>query len=286
MLRFPESVPNFRKNKIVSFEGIPAALFAIDQMEGSKNVFLTEHTLLFVLKGEKLIHFSAETPRISSSEVALLKRGIYSMSEYIPDEDRFEALLIFIPDEFFERIHLQFETPGKPDFEKPYMVVPSDELLDGFKLHYKSYICATLNNLEYILKVKLEELFLLLLSNQYKKELLRFIGSIVDGAPLQMDHIVRKYLFQPITISELARLSGRSAAAFKRDFAIHYQSSPRSWINQQRLKHAQTLLNGTNQRVAEIAYACGYENVPHFIRIFKKEFGLTPALYRRKKTTI
>ncbi|MBE7045235.1 MAG: helix-turn-helix transcriptional regulator, partial [Ruminococcaceae bacterium] len=35
-------------------------------------------------------------------------------------------------------------------------------------------------------------------------------------------------------------------------------------------------------RVEEISFACGYHNVEHFIRQFKKEVGMSPMQYRKK----
>ena len=47
-----------------------------------------------------------------------------------------------------------------------------------------------------------------------------------------------------------------------------------------RLKKAKTLLKNGNMTVENISYAVGYPNVEHFIRVFKKEFGMTPTQYR------
>ncbi len=34
--------------------------------------------------------------------------------------------------------------------------------------------------------------------------------------------------------------------------------------------------------VTEVAYDLGYENISHFIKLFKKKFGLTPKQYSLK----
>lgn len=47
-----------------------------------------------------------------------------------------------------------------------------------------------------------------------------------------------------------------------------------------RLKRAKTLLKNGNMTVENISYAVGYPNVEHFIRVFKKEFNMTPTQYR------
>lgn len=47
-----------------------------------------------------------------------------------------------------------------------------------------------------------------------------------------------------------------------------------------RLKRAKTLLRNGNMTAENIAESIGYPNVEHFIRLFKKKFGMTPMQYR------
>lgn len=49
-----------------------------------------------------------------------------------------------------------------------------------------------------------------------------------------------------------------------------------------RMKRAKTLLKNGTMTVENIADAIGYPNVEHFIRTFKKIFGMTPTQYRNK----
>mgnify|MGYP002624319924 CR=1 FL=1 len=52
-----------------------------------------------------------------------------------------------------------------------------------------------------------------------------------------------------------------------------------------RLRRAEYLLTNTNQSVAEIAGTLGWLNPENFIRSFQKEFGMTPAKYRKINKT-
>jgi hypothetical protein len=47
-----------------------------------------------------------------------------------------------------------------------------------------------------------------------------------------------------------------------------------------RLKKARAFLLGGNMKIETISEAVGYPNVEHFIRLFKREYGMTPAQYR------
>lgn len=50
-----------------------------------------------------------------------------------------------------------------------------------------------------------------------------------------------------------------------------------------RMKKAGILLRETSQKVETIAACVGYENTEHFIRLFKKTYGVTPLKYRYRK---
>jgi len=49
------------------------------------------------------------------------------------------------------------------------------------------------------------------------------------------------------------------------------------------ISEAKNLLKGAdNARVAEIAYTLGFENLPYFSRLFKKEVGVSPNQYKKQ----
>ena len=48
------------------------------------------------------------------------------------------------------------------------------------------------------------------------------------------------------------------------------------------INEAKNLLRGEAQSVSEIAYGLGFENLPYFSRLFKKEVGLSPNQFRKQ----
>lgn len=53
-------------------------------------------------------------------------------------------------------------------------------------------------------------------------------------------------------------------------------------VREERMKKARLLLRETNQTVETVAAEVGYENVEHFNRLFKKNYGITPVQYRKQ----
>jgi len=250
--------------------------------------FLHTNCLIFVLEGYKQLHFPHETVTVGSDKLLLIKSGLYVMSGFIPEGLNYQAVIIYCSDEVVRKFCLQYfpaqeRTPTKAT---SYVAIQTNELLDGFRDQYLGYFTQAFSNLEAILQVKLYELLLLLLSGENKEEVKTWLQAIAFEQPVEIAHVVKKHLFHPLTLEELAKLSGRSLAAFKRDFHAHYHTSPRKWIHQQRLIHARMLLQNGNQNVSEVAYASGFENIPYFIRSFKKEYGVTPSQTRTKSAIV
>lgn len=51
-------------------------------------------------------------------------------------------------------------------------------------------------------------------------------------------------------------------------------------IKKSRMEYAKHLLSATKMTVGEISSACGYNSDVHFMRMFKKTFGVSPSEYR------
>ncbi|WP_285059726.1 helix-turn-helix domain-containing protein [Pedobacter ginsengisoli] len=48
------------------------------------------------------------------------------------------------------------------------------------------------------------------------------------------------------------------------------------------ISEAKNLLKGSDQNIAETAYTLGFENLPYFSRLFKKEVGLSPNQFKKQ----
>jgi len=96
----------------------------------------------------------------------------------------------------------------------------------------------------------------------------------------------RRHLDGPLSLSDLVRASGLSAATVGRLFRRHLRVTPVTWIRRQRVEQAQSLLSSTTLSVTEIGLRVGIEDVYYFSRMFKEVSGLTPSAYRRRTRAI
>jgi len=85
-----------------------------------------------------------------------------------------------------------------------------------------------------------------------------------------------------IVHAEAARLVRLSPAAFCRFFKRHMGKTFGEHVNEVRLARVCGELADTDRGITEIAFACGYGNLPHFNRRFRMAMGCTPREYRRR----
>jgi transcriptional regulator GlxA family with amidase domain len=86
---------------------------------------------------------------------------------------------------------------------------------------------------------------------------------------------------EPIPLAELACYIGVSARHLERLFRKHLDCSPSRHYRELRLKHAHCLLWQTGKTVTEIAFASGFNSIPHFCKNFREYFGHSPSISRR-----
>ena len=86
----------------------------------------------------------------------------------------------------------------------------------------------------------------------------------------------------PIRLSELAELVNMNEQYFCRYFKKNIGKTITEYINMIRVEKAATALAETEDKIIDIASACGFDNIGYFIRRFKKEKDMTPSEYRKK----
>jgi len=86
---------------------------------------------------------------------------------------------------------------------------------------------------------------------------------------------------EPLGRDMMARFVNLSSRQLDRLFASHLKCSFQSLYRQIRLNHAKKLLQQSPLSVTEIAFAAGFSSVAHFSRLYRHQFGQSPAATRR-----
>lgn len=94
-----------------------------------------------------------------------------------------------------------------------------------------------------------------------------------------LDFIEKSYM-NPITLNEMADVSGMAINRFASLFRDFFRQTPIEYLNSYRMERACIFLINTNNSITEIAYQCGFNDSSYFVKVFKKYKGMTPKKYR------
>ncbi len=93
--------------------------------------------------------------------------------------------------------------------------------------------------------------------------------------------ILIEQMVSPPTIPALALKVGVNSAKLKRGFKQIFGTTIGQFLLQYRMTCARELLMNRETDVTQTAFAVGYSNVSHFIRCYKKTFGVTPGCHKQ-----
>jgi len=85
------------------------------------------------------------------------------------------------------------------------------------------------------------------------------------------------------SLKEVAAHAGTSARQLHRAFISNTHEAPAHYWRRLRLEHARKQLADTSAHVTSIALECGFSDASHFIAWFRKQYGETPAAYRKRR---
>ncbi len=125
--------------------------------------------------------------------------------------------------------------------------------------------------------------------------LLPFIFTTSDhtfaGKPIRIDRDIRRmqqvseyvmaYYARKITLNDVATEVGMNRSAFCIWFKRYKGMSFSQFLTQYRLHTACELLKHSQKSVSEIGYIVGFNDIPHFIRVFTKAMGVSPGRYKK-----
>jgi transcriptional regulator GlxA family with amidase domain len=85
---------------------------------------------------------------------------------------------------------------------------------------------------------------------------------------------------RPLDVARVATEHGMSRSHFSHYFKASTGLSPARFMTELRIQEASRLFLQTRMPVKEVAAACGFTNLSHFAKVFRRFKHLTPAAYR------
>ena len=94
---------------------------------------------------------------------------------------------------------------------------------------------------------------------------------------------IDKHFRNPLTLEELAKVAGLSRTYLCRAFRTYAEKSVFTYLQERRIQAAMLALRQSNGKVIQIAAECGFNDLSHFNRCFRRFCGRTPQAYRHRK---
>lgn len=139
---------------------------------------------------------------------------------------------------------------------------------------------------EDILVLKVKEIILLLSQTQNSESVQLILSQLFSPATYTFKQIIEANLFSQLSVEELAQQHNLSVSSFKREFVKIYQDTPANYIKTKKLEKAAQLLEVSDQRINEIAFDCGFNDLANFTKSFTGKYSVSPTNYRQRSKNL
>jgi AraC family transcriptional regulator len=122
------------------------------------------------------------------------------------------------------------------------------------------------------------------IAEEYGNFATKATGNRLGLSARQLRHAleyIEAYLSQDVSLAEVAKASGTSVSSLTRGFKTALGISPHRWTLNRRIALAQRLIYESAIPLNEVAISCGFADQSHLTRVFVRNVGSSPALWRR-----
>lgn len=252
--------------------------------EEQLGIFTQSDYIIHVLSGEKAWRTIHGEWSLVAGDTLYVKKGAAIITQNF--EEDFCMLGFFLPDSLIreclaDRIQEKPVLTGDQVDQFTAIELKHSTYLDGFFQSMLIYFRGKEQPPDSIIKLKINELLINIVNDSRNKVLISYFKSLTDLIKPSIQNIMESNFCYNLNMKMYAKLCHRSLSTFKRDFRLHFNTTPGKWLLSKRLHYAAKLLLQKHLNVTQIAFKSGFENVSHFNRVFKRQFHTTPTAYRK-----
>ncbi len=249
-----------------------------------KEGYVSTHAIVLVRKGQ----LRAENDKgflghVDEGQMILLPKGLYYISDILPEKETFEAMVFFFDEELIRNFVSSIELKAKKDKCVTHLILDVNKDIQVFTESLLSLYGDKSNTHRSITKLKLLEFLHLIKATQTTNCFLDCLSTLNNKERIGLHAFMATNFSKPLGIEDYAYLTGRSVSTFRRDFIAQFGMSPKHWLIEKRMERAHELLTTGQYNIAEVAVESGYENISHFIKAFHKRYGLPPKQFVMQK---
>lgn len=240
---------------------------------------------LYVLNGEMEYRYEEEDTEIPTHH-SLLLNCIESGKQVHTSKNKGSGevvILTFHPEilkKIYDRELPAIVQPGGTISNQFASTVSNDFLIrkyiEGLLFYFENPALVS----EEILVLKLKEIILLLSQTREAETIQVILSQLFSPAKFTFKQIIEAHIFAPINVQELAQKTNLSVSSFKREFKKIYDDTPANYIKTKRLERAAELLLASEERISDIAFDCGFNDLAGFTKSFHDKYGVSPSNFR------
>lgn len=245
-----------------------------------------EACFLYILQGQ--INYSTPNQNviIPQNDAVLLKCGSYfSQIKSTVKAQKHEIVVIHFHPEILKKIYdtdlpKVFQQPAILDTNSDLSIINNDYLIEKYIESLLFYFENPSLINEDLLIIKLKEIILLLCQTKNAPLIQQILSQLFSPSSYSFKQIIESNLYYHFTTEELAEMTHLSLSSFKREFKKNYNATPASYIRNKRLEKAAELFLISEERITDIAFDCGFNDLANFSKLFHEKFNNSPSNYR------
>lgn len=241
---------------------------------------------MYMEEGGYDISSSTEHVKLQAKEAVLMRCGSY-FTEFLKtlSSDKCEGIIVHLYPDVLKKIFENEITSVFSTIQNKQKLISvnkyvNDELIkiyiDSLKIYFDNPGLVNDN----IIILKLKELIILLTKSENAESIEHLITSLFTQKEYSFREIIEAHLYTEFSIEKLAMLTHLSVSSFKREFTKIYNDSPAHYFKTKRIERAAELLTATTQRISDIAFECGFNDLAHFSKSFQSQYGVSPSQYK------
>lgn len=241
------------------------------------------YEIFYMITGSVKHYFNGSIETLQSGDLYILKPG--DMHMFIPNNESYSHRDIMISLDLWKNISnfLHFDLintllPNQQKISISLKSIESIEILFSQFHNFSTTDDVIENPFTYIIVIEIIKKFL---SSSYKSE--------KDTPPAWLIHLISQLSQPGIFTSKKIDVFQNYHYTYEyicRVFKTYMHETPTTYINNNRLSHAASLLCSTDKNIQNICQECGFSNLAYFNRLFKEKFGITPSKFRKSPVNI
>jgi AraC-like DNA-binding protein len=238
--------------------------------------FVYEHSFALITSGLAEFYTDNGVVTYPSGSLCLFRRNqLLRILKKPADGKPFTSITIFLDQETLKKYSLEFGVTSDGVYTgASNIALENDAFMQGYFGSLMPYFAQPGMLTPILEQAKTTEAIQLLLRHPALKN---FLFDFSEPHKIDLEAYMNKHISYNVPLAQFAKLTGRSLSAFKRDFEKIFRASPEKWLQKRRLEMARFLISQKNRKPSDVYLEVGFQNLSHFSRVFKKEFGINAS---------